>query len=185
LYLEIPTNRGSLIISDIYLSYPLACHSVPLYIKSVGREAGHTQGQTTMRLYDARFRQLAYLAAKATADAAHTPGSSEWWATLKTAETAEMERLVKADRAEAEAEAQRCAQEDGAEEIVGDWGAWRTFTGDFVSTPWTVAHFQPEGSYKTACGREVPTDFNTEHAHESDADTRRCKRCCRALGGRA
>ncbi len=38
LYLEIPTNTGSLIISDIYLSYPLACHSVPVYIKSVSGE---------------------------------------------------------------------------------------------------------------------------------------------------
>tara|TARA_R110001592_G_scaffold40888_2_gene134005 strand:- start:1458 stop:1883 length:426 start_codon:yes stop_codon:yes gene_type:complete len=138
------------------------------------------------RIYDARFRQPAYLEAKTIADATgHAPGSSEWWATLKTAEAAEMDRLVLADRAESEELARRYAVEDETEEITGEWAAWKTYTGDFVSTPWTVAHFQPTGSDKTVCGRGIPTDFNVEHAHESDANSRRCKRCCRALGGRA
>ncbi len=138
-----------------------------------------------MRLYDLRFRQPAYLSAMETANATeHEPNSHEWWAVLKKAETAEMERLVLADRAKSEELARRYAVEDDTEEIDGEWAAWKTWTGHFVGRAWTVAHFQPTGSDKTACGRTIPTDYNVEHAHEGDAGTRRCKRCCRALGGR-
>ena len=138
-----------------------------------------------MTFYDARYRQSAYLAAMETANATHyAPNSHEWWQILKKAETAEMERLCKEDQAEAQPKYSRL--EDLGEyrpEDHGDWAAWKEWTGDFVGRAWSVAHFQPDDSTHTACGREIPTDFRFEHAHELDANSRRCKRCERALRG--
>tara|TARA_Y100000114_G_scaffold120768_1_gene115793 strand:- start:524 stop:961 length:438 start_codon:yes stop_codon:yes gene_type:complete len=143
-----------------------------------------------MRLYDARFREAAYENGMAAANAtSHAPNSHEWWDVLKAEEKATMERLVLANR-EAKAAEQRSLSEmtayyrriDGDCAVDGDWGSWRTFKADMSPTRWTLAHFQDEGSNLTACGRDVPTAFEFEHANEIDSGSRRCKHCERALG---